>query len=384
MKLQSMSISNYRCLKDIFVPFDSLTVLVGRNGVGKSCILSALRLFYNTNIQVSEHDFYNDDTSEDVSITLHFSDLTTSEKVTFKPYLEGNQLTVQKVISYSPPRFMQKYYGTRYRNKEFEAFRKAKGVELKKEYNKLKSKVQYKNFPSYTNKDEAEKVLEKWEIENKSHCNLVRDAGQFFGFQNVGTHRLEKNTRFIHIPAVQEASEQAIEQKGSVFEEIMELVVKSTLASSRVLEKLQEETEQRYKKVINPKRNKELKTLSGKLTTALKNYVPDSEVRINWLEASGVQIRVPQAYVTLREGECLSTVDRCGHGLQRAYILSLFQELATIQASTSMTEEESDENSDLPSLIIGIEEPELYQHPDRLRHFAQTLLKKFWFFNSNN
>lgn len=78
----------------------------------------------------------------------------------------------------------------------------------------------------------------------------------------------------------------------------------------------------------------------------------------------------------MKEGGYENTVDRCGHGLQRAYILSLFQQLALIQASTSTPIGQAEENMQpsLPSLIVGIEEPELYQHPDRQRHFAQTLL----------
>ena len=64
-------------------------------------------------------------------------------------------------------------------------------------------------------------------------------------------------------------------------------------------------------------------------------------------------------------------VERTGHGLQRAFIMSLLQTLAIAQAQNTGTEEKKGE---LPDLVLGIEEPELYQHPNRQRHLAKILL----------
>jgi predicted ATP-dependent endonuclease of OLD family len=49
-----------------------------------------------------------------------------------------------------------------------------------------------------------------------------------------------------------------------------------------------------------------------------------------------------------------------GHGLQRSYLLALLQELA------------SSDSEDAPTLILGCEEPELYQHPPQARHLADV------------
>lgn len=285
-------------------------------------------------------------------------------------------LSIEKVITFDDPKYIQKYYGNRFKNPEFEAFRKASGGNLRHEYNKLTSKSKYNNFPKYQNKFLADEVLDKWELSNKKKCKEVRDDGQFFGFQNVGRYNLEKNTKFIPIPAVQEAGEEGTENTGSVFERIMEIVVKSTLSKNKNLVKLEASTQQKYEKIIDSSKNVELKGLEKKLTSNLSIFVPDSEVNIQWLEGKGVTLHPPRAYVTLKEGGYHNTVDRCGHGLQRAYIFSLFQQLALIQASESLLAEEPKEKAklNLPSLIIGIEEPELYQHPDRIRFFANTLL----------
>jgi predicted ATP-dependent endonuclease of OLD family len=377
MKIRGISVKNYRCLRNIDVPIEDLSVLLGQNGCGKSCLLSALRLFYNTHVGVEIQDFYDQNINEDITITVHFSDLTPFEKKLFSPYLEGEGLSIEKVIKYAEPRPTQKYHGTRFINPEFESFRKASSTGLRAEYEKLRQKKEYAPFPPYQNKNEANEVLEKWELANKEKCSRNRDEGQFFGFQNVGMHRLEEHTKFIFIPAVQEAGEESEEQKGSIFEELMQVVVKSSLAANEKIGRLQEETERKYRKLIDPKKNKNLVDLERKLTEGLNYFVPDSAVSIEWIEETGIQISPPRAYVRLSEGGYMNTVDRCGHGLQRAYILALFQQLAFIQASASL-KSEGESNSDergLPSLIIGIEEPELYQHPDRQRHFSETLLE---------
>jgi len=342
--------------------------------VGKSCVLNALNLFYNPNIGVEERDYYANDTSKSISITLRFSNLTEYEKKLFSPYLEGDELSIEQAIPHGDK---PRYYGTRFKNPEFDAFRNATGSDMRKEYNTLAQKAEYNDFPSYQNKMQADEVLQKWELSNKDKCERSRDEGQFFGFQNVGMHRMEKYTKFIFIPAVQEASQESVEERGSIFEEIMEIVVKSSLATNEELIKFETEAQQRYNELIDPSKNENLKGLEEKLAKNLRQYVPDSGVKIKWIEEPGVRINPPRAYVELGEGGYFNTVDRCGHGLQRAYIISLFQELAYIQSIQPPESTETDEHVEmsLPSLIVGIEEPELYQHPDRQRHLAKTLLE---------
>lgn len=379
MKIKSIHIKNFRCLRNVDLMVEDLSVLLGANGSGKSGVLRALELFYNTGIKIGKEDFYNNETNEAISITVRFFDLTSYEKNLFDPYLEGDELSVEKVIEFAEPRITQRYYGTRFSNADFERFRRATGANMRAEYEKLRAKTAYSSFPKYSNKENANRTLEQWELQNRGKCQKTRDDGQFFGFQNVGMHRLEKFTKFIFVPAVQEASEEGMEGRGrgegSIFEEMMQIVVTSSLMASEEIVKLQEETEKKYKKLIDPKKNEQLKTLQTNLTKTLNYYVPDSEVGIKWIEEAGIQIAPPRALVTLKEGGYENTVDRCGHGLQRAYILALFQQLGIIQASTSLEGEIEESSVNLPSLIIGIEEPELYQHPDRQRYFAQVLLK---------
>ena len=186
MQIKSISVNNLGPLRNVTIPCAPLTVLLGQNGVGKSTLLRALHLFYNTAINVDERDFYNGETENNITIVVRFANLTEKERELFKPYVKGDELSIEKTISYETGRLRQTYYGTRLVNPEFSSFREAKGVEIRKEYNKFKDRY---GFPDYTNKDDAVQILSAWELEHKEDCREARDNGQFFGFQNVGTHR---------------------------------------------------------------------------------------------------------------------------------------------------------------------------------------------------
>jgi putative ATP-dependent endonuclease of OLD family len=118
--------------------------------------------------------------------------------------------------------------------------------------------------------------------------------------------------------------------------------------------------------------------------------VPDASVDLEWITDQQIDIPMPRANMRLVEDGYPSLVGRAGHGLQRAFILTMLQHLAVAQAPSSpaATPQASDgESGDysssapsgpsirMPDLILGIEEPELYQHPNRQRHLSKILFQ---------
>lgn len=71
--------------------------------------------------------------------------------------------------------------------------------------------------------------------------------------------------------------------------------------------------------------------------------------------------------MSLRAGEERHVTDlgRQGHGFQRTFVIAALEYLAR-QAPAAA-------GSDRPTLHLALEEPELYQHPPRARHFSTTL-----------
>lgn len=380
MIIKSVGVKNFRCVSDETLSCDKLTALVGRNGAGKSSFLRAIDMFYNANARYTDEDFYAHDTSQDIAITVTFSHLTKDETILFQKYIENDELTVQKLMGWPAGRGNQKYYGTSLQNPEFAAFRSATAQNLRSEYNKIRGQEKYTTLPLYTNRDEAEAALSTWEANNPALCVRQRDDGQFFGFKEVGGAHLERNTRFLFIPPVREAADDATEGRGSVLTDIMDLVVRSVLLQREEIRLLEEETQKKYDELFDPSKITELQSLGEELTSTLKTYVPDASVELTWVSGEGIEVPMPTADVRLVEDEYASSVSRTGHGLQRAFILTMLQHLARAQMSTMEGGGESDDGIippavRMPNLILGIEEPELYQHPNRQRHLSKILLQ---------
>lgn len=86
MKLIDIKIENFRGIRSLHLPLNSLTVLIGENNTGKSTILEAIRLVLTRGFgirrggQFSEYDFHLKDatatpqTADPISITLHFAE----------------------------------------------------------------------------------------------------------------------------------------------------------------------------------------------------------------------------------------------------------------------------------------------------------------------
>lgn len=77
MKLESVSIKNFRCYADeITVNFQELTTFVGKNDIGKSSVLEALEIFFNNDTVAMEQDDANILSEQKrVEITCEFSNL---------------------------------------------------------------------------------------------------------------------------------------------------------------------------------------------------------------------------------------------------------------------------------------------------------------------
>jgi len=390
MIIKALHVQNFRSIKDETLECDKLTALVGPNGAGKSSFLKALDMFYTVIASYTEDDYYAKDTTEDILITITFTGLAEEEKKLFQKYVEGGDLTVEKEMKWPPGKGSQKYYGTSLQNSEFDKFRKAQSAKERKEaYEELRALSKYSELPKWTKQDDATKKLKEWEESNLDTCTRQRDEGQFFGFKEVGEAHLERYTKFLLIPAVRDASEDAAEGKGRVLSEIMDLVVRSVLAQREDVKKLQEDTQKKYEKITEPSNLIELKTLEDSLTDTLRTYVPDTQVNLTWLKAENIEIPMPKADIKLVEDNYPSPVERTGHGLQRAFILTMLQHLAVAQAPMQESGDEKQPITDnaakveplskgkivMPNLILGIEEPELYQHPNRQRHLSKILFK---------
>ncbi len=392
MIIESIRVKNFRSILDATLICDELTALVGPNGSGKSTFLRALELFYSPSPKIEAEDFYNSDIAAEVTIAVTFTSLSVKAVQRFSSYLQGGTLTVERVIKLIDGKLSATYHGASLKNLEFQQIRdgmniKDRGKTAREQYEKVRKKPEYANLPEWSNISAVKLALEKWEADHPDKCKRQHDDGRFFGFTEVGQGYLGQFTRFLFIPAVRDATEDAAEGRGSAITELMDMVVRSVVAKKEVIGKLQEETQQRYEEIMRPENIPELQGLSGLLSKTLKTFVPNASVNLHWLTGQ-IKIEMPKAEVKLVEDRYPTAVHRAGHGLQRAFIMTLLQHLAMAKPAGEGKSEEPTERdvtssganleakiTTLPNLILAIEEPELYQHPNRQRHMARILLK---------
>lgn len=374
MRITRLHVKNFRSILDEAIPCEALTALVGKNGSGKSSFLAALELFYGPAAPVTEEDFHGRDTSKPIEITVTFAQLSEEAAKQFGDYVRDDQLEVTKVL---PIDGREAYHGVRLQHPDFQEVRQAGGRrEVNSAYREFRKRAEWSELPPASSADAVESALATWESNNPDKCVPSRDNGQFFSFAKGGSGgSLAPYTGYLRIPAVRDAREDAVEGRNSAITQLMDVVVRGVLATREEVAEFRVRTQAEYEQVLYPALMPELEGLQHTLSETLADYAPTSEMVLSWSAPAQVDIPMPRAEVRLAEDGYESSIQRTGHGLQRAFIFTMLQHLAAAEGDAEVGEAEGESRSDRPTLVLGIDEPELYQHPSRQRHLA-TILRR--------
>ena len=380
MRIKSIRVENFRAIKGETLECGDLVALVGPNGAGKSTFLHALRAFRGE-LKLGAEDFYDRDTAENIEITVAFTGLSEEAKMMFAKYLDaGGDLEVIRVCRYSNGAVASSLHGRAPRNADFGAVRNAPvASDALAEYNKLRGGAAYATLARCTSKKAALEALDKWENDNPGKCKRSTDDGQFFGFEEVAKGYLGRFVKIMYVPAVREASGDGREGgRGSILHDLLELTVKSALAGSVRYHDLQRESDAVYERARDMGGIPEVRRLEDDINGTLGMLAKGAEVDFEW-SLQSPRVGLPTATVRLAEDGYSTTIDRTGHGLQRAFIIAMLGRLHRAQAGAGAAAPGADGEgaasaaSGGPSIVLAIEEPELYQHPTRARHLAALL-----------
>lgn len=378
MIIKRVEIENFRSLKAVDVWCEDLTVLLGRNGAGKSSILYALDIFYNVSAQIAPYDYFASDTDLTIKIRVTYGDLRDDELKEFSSYVKDGELIVTKKINSGGA----KYYGASKQIPEFHEIRLLEGAtEKKQEFNKLVESGKYVGIGAkVTSGKLAEEAMIKFETDHPELLETYEAVQQFFGPRNVGGGKLDNYTKFVLIPAVRDAVVET-EKRGAILQLIDVLVMRSINKRDDVRQ-LNEDFEKRIKEVYSQDNLTELKNLAGTITDLLRRYAPNAELALAFGEIVPPTIPLPPAIASLIEDNFKCPIGYTGHGLQRALIFALLHQLSitdlspekTSAAKTDAIKEISTIKAlRIPDLILGIEEPELYLHPSRSRYLSKMM-----------
>lgn len=372
MRLSSLQITNFRCFQDSTVAFNDYTCFVGPNGAGKSTVLTALNVFFRETanaptdtLTLTKEDFHLSNTAQPVKIAATFEDLNQEAQEDFKNYFRNGKLVISAVAvwneaSQSAP---VKQFGERLGIDEFRLYFEkdkagASAKDLQQFYAELRQK--YSDLPAAKTKSAMEDALHAYETEHPEHCVLITSEDHFYGVSR-GVDRLQKHIQWVYVPAVKDAASEQQEAKNTAIGKLLMRRVHSQLNLGESIEGLRKATLAQYQDLIDAKKDA-LKALSDSLNTRFHLWAHDAaNLLVDWQETDkNVNISAPSAQVKASEWDFVGTLPRFGHGLQRAFIFALLQELA----------EQGDSG---PKLLLGVEEPELYQHPPHARYLAGVM-----------
>ncbi len=361
MKIQSVRIRNFRSLKDVTIPFDSVTTFIGPNGAGKSTVLRALEWFFNGKPgSLTEKDCSFGATDKDIEVQVKFADLTDKDRDALGKYAPDGVATFtawrrrlpdgSDVLSANAKGFP-----------DFNAIKSASGATAKKDlYADLRRSRSDLNLPAASTGAAVEQAMTTWE---SSHTDQLVDAPEslqtnFFGFNSGG--KMSGLFDFVLVTADLRASEESIDGKSSIIGRILERSIDRAAADEEIA-KIVEDSRAKQQKVYEEKFKAQLDAMTTQLNEVVSSYSPGRAVTVFPAE---VELKAPRTTfeVAVLDGTNETDVARQGHGFQRTLLISALQLLAQSGAASAEG-----------VICLAIEEPELFQHPIQAQTFAKVL-----------
>ena len=401
MRLSQLRIKNFRSFKDSGdIRIEPLQSFVGENNAGKSNVLAAIEVFLTSGTGGVSADDYND-ANQPIIITATFSDLSAAERrPPLRKYLLGDKLILEKQIALVPDKKNPakkkpeaEYHGYIALPRDWwlsaDGVLKGKGdrpkwKEIAEEHGFIDLVRDAKgsvNRPSY--EAGTTKYLELHpEVE---FVEPVPGETQALGLQPV---LLDALPSFHLLPAITDYSDEIDKRATSTsFRRLM-----SDL-SERILK-----ADPRYQEITAS-----IKRLTNLLNAPREGEIrPDADARLAVLESVEGRIRdliaklmpmvakvhldvlvdeVPEVFsrgvsVRIDDGKDTDVLYK-GHGMQRCVVFALLQALVMNQRGQLVPQGEAQGGpAKISTIILGIEEPELYIHP-QIQRAIFSVLKEF-------
>ena len=372
MKIRSIQIQNFRCFQDETIEINRYSCFVGPNGAGKSSVLAALNVFFReqsgapTDVaKLAEEDYFGRNTDVPIRITVTFNDLGETAQTELSAYVRQNELVVTAEAQFDPNTGIGvvRHFGQRAGMEEFRGFFEAEKAgaragELSTIYEGLRQ--QFPDLPNPRSKDEKVDALHAFESAHPDRCVMIPSEDNFYGVNSTG--KLAPFVQWVYVPAVKDAGEEGLEGKNTALGKLIARAVRARTNFEQELERLKAQTLASYRDLLD-RNQASLAEISTSLRRRLESWAhPNVRLDVAWQSDpnKSVVLQQPVAGIRTGDGDFVGNLSRMGHGLQRSYLLALLQELAGSEAP------------DAPTLILGCEEPELYQHPPQARHLADV------------
>jgi putative ATP-dependent endonuclease of the OLD family len=387
MRLTSVRILNFCSCREVSFEISGMHALVGANNAGKSSVLRALDFLFNPSTRtLNEESFWNKDTSLEIRVEAQFSDLSGAERESLDAYLQDD--------------------GTFYmaRSARFDANDPDTGQEAEQAQAKIVIGQHYRKSvpgPEWLRESEinGNRITEWW----KSKDDLTVNGLDFTAYlasakqpavgtwktkakEFVDAHRADipfdvewidnpkgyagvlKGTLpfYVLVPAVRDVSEESKGTKSSPFGKLLSALLASIEPDQRTqVEAMLGDVASRMNRVGGNARISLISDTERRLNALLSDFFAECDLEIEFETPSLETILgMPRLFV---DDGFRTAVENKGHGLQRAVIFTILRRYAD-----HMT---ADPNGKQRNLILAVEEPELYMHPQAQRTVRRVFTK---------
>lgn len=380
MKLCKVEIDKFRSIEHTEIDIDSLAIFIGENNAGKSNILRAIELFYESSIKgINEEYFYFKYRNKPISVILTFDRLNDYEKEQkyLKHWIYDEVIRVKKTIEYNAQsqKYEMAFFGWQAKpsDKHFDLSRFDEYKE------KLSDIVEKKGLPDYFKNDKGNvtqasykegvaKFIEEGKVK-LGKPGWIKNPG---GYKEVFADLLPK---FYLVPAVKDAQDESKTTQQTVLGKLVNDLTNRIVLKNPRFEEVKEQLVG-LKKYLNrsdtgddSERLQEIKDFEETITSIICESMPGTKVSIEIVTPELVDL-FKDVNITLDDA-LPTSIDSKGHGLQRALIFAYIRAYAKT-INTEDVEEEQQEAL-VKNFILAIEEPELYLHPNGQRKMMEVI-----------
>lgn len=360
MKIKSVTINRFRGYSSpVSIDFDNLLVFVGKNDIGKSTILEALDIFFNEGkgcVKIDKDDINKKCLSEgnsDIEISVEFTNLPP------QIYIDATNPTTLKdeyLLTKNETLKILKRYPNAGKEKVFiEALHPTNTAckdLLHKKISELQKIVDTQKIACSDKTKNAELRKSIWS--NQSDLEL-KDCE--IEIAKIDSKDLwDKLKAYMPLFTLFQSDRKNSDGDGEI-QDPMKLAVREILNDKSIkddFERISSLVKQRLEDVAARTREK-LSEMNPAIASTLDPQLPDSQ-DLKWTDV------FKSVSITADEG---IPINKRGSGVKRLILISFFRAEA----------ERRHLESNLPSIIYAIEEPETAQHPDHQRALLDALVK---------
>lgn len=379
MKLTRLRILNFRSCRDVTLEIGGMHALVGANNSGKSTVLRALDFLFNPSTKtLNEESFWNKGTNLEIRVEAIFSDLREKEKEALGAYLKpdgtfhmarsarigakGGELESESEQGEDKLGIGQHYkkpvpeaewlqescvngntIKEWWKNKDQMV---AGGVSFADFLGGSKSPTvgDWKDKAKQFVTENADKVpmTDAWIDNPKGYANVLKGTLPFF----------------VLVPAVRDVTEESKGTKSSPFGKLLFTILDTITQEKKAkIEGILGEIAKQMNRTGGEERVPLIAETEKQLNTLLNDFFAGCDLEIEF-ETPTLEILLSAPRLFVDDG-FRNAIENKGHGLQRAVIFTILRRYAEYMTSSM--------DGKKRNLILAVEEPELYMHPQAQR-----------------